>query len=339
MTAVITGSAGFIGHAVAQRLLDSGSAVIGLDSLNDYYDPSLKWARLAQLKGHKNFEFKRLDIADAETLTSVLLDKQPDYVIHLAAQAGVRYSIENPSAYVHSNLVGFANILEACRKLLPKHLVYASSSSVYGSADTVPFSTSDCADAPNSFYAATKRAGEHMAYSYSHLYGIPATGLRLFTVYGPWGRPDMAYYEFTRRILAGQPLHLYGNGKPSRDFTYIDDIVDGIVNTLHEAPQSSASAPHRLFNLGNDQPVTVIEVLRLLERLLGKKARVEHRELPPGDVPRTWADIRESNRLLGYRPKVRISEGLEQFVNWYRDYHRDRRRGWSKDSGSRIMPA
>lgn len=322
MRILVTGCAGFIGHAVATRLLFDGHTVFGLDNLNDYYDPALKRARLSRLESSPFFHFRRVDLANADALGAWFEEAGPETVVHLAAQAGVRYSLVNPNAYVQSNLMGFANLLECCRRRPPRHLVYASSSSVYGASRRVPFALDDPADTPISFYAATKRANEHMAYSYSHLHGIPATGLRLFTVYGPWGRPDMAYYEFTRRMLAGESITLYADGEPQRDFTYIDDIVAGIKAALGRAPARENGVPHRLFNLGNDRPARVRELIALLEGFLGVEARVESRELPPSDVMTTWADIAESRRVLGYEPRIRLEEGLRRFVDWYRDYHK-----------------
>jgi len=322
MRILVTGGAGFIGAALSESLLDDGHAVAGVDNLNDYYDPALKRARLERLEGREGFAFHRLDLADAEALTALIADFQPEIVVNLAAQAGVRYSLVNPRAYVQSNLVGFANLLEACRAHPPAHLVYASSSSVYGASRRIPFALDDPADQPVSFYAATKRANEHMAYCYSHLYGFPATGLRLFTVYGPRGRPDMAYFDFTRRILAGEPLTLFdADGEPRRDFTYIDDILAGIRAVMERPPKGDGGAPHRLFNLGNDSPAGVREMVSLLERFLGREAEIVSKPLPPGDVPETWADISDACRELDYDPSTSLEQGLERFVAWYREFY------------------
>lgn len=320
MRVLVTGAAGFIGHALSMRLLDDGHEVTGLDNLNDYYDPSLKRARLARLDQHDAFAFHETDLADAGALEEAFRSANAGVVVHLAAQAGVRYSLVNPGAYVQSNLVGFANVLECVRRHEPAHLVYASSSSIYGASRRIPFALDDPADEPVSLYAATKRSNELMAHSYSHLFGIPMTGLRFFTVYGPWGRPDMAYFDFTRRILAGEPVRLYGNGEPKRDFTYIDDIVDGVVAALRHVPGGDG-VPHQRYNLGHDQPVRVRDFLSVLERLLGRRADIEDQPLPKGDVPVTWADIDTTRRDLGYDPRTGLEEGLERFVAWFRDYY------------------
>lgn len=320
MRILVTGAAGFIGYALSQRLLDDGHEVTCLDNLNEYYDPALKRARLARLDQHDAFAFHCVDLADAHALDKAFESAEASVVVHLAAQAGVRYSVANPGAYVESNLVGFANVLESVRHHVPAHFVFASSSSVYGASKRVPFATDDAADEPVSLYAATKRAGELMARSYSHLYAIPTTALRFFTVYGPWGRPDMAYFEFTRRILAGEPLTLYGDGEPRRDFTYVDDIVAGVVAALRQVPRGDG-APYKIYNLGHDQPVRIADVLATLEKLLDRRAIVESRPLPPGDVPATWADISEARRDLGYDPETDLEDGLERFVAWYTEYH------------------
>lgn len=319
MRILVTGAAGFIGHALCRRLLDDGHEVTGLDDLNDYYDPALKRARLATLDQDEAFTFGRVDIGNSHALEAAFQSAEANVVVHLAAQAGVRYSLDNPKIYVHSNLVGFANVLECVRHHEPAHFVYASSSSIYGASGRIPFALDDPADRPVSLYAATKRSGELMAYSYSHLYDIPMTGLRFFTAYGPWGRPDMAYFKFTRRILAGEPVTVYGDGEPQRDFTYIEDIIDGVVAAIRHVPGSDG-VPHRLYNLGHDQPVRVKDVLSTLEKLLGRKAKVEMRPLPPGDVPATWADIRAARDELGYDPRTGLEEGLDRFVTWYREY-------------------
>lgn len=318
-TVLVTGHAGFIGAAVAQRLLQAGYRVVGVDNFNDYYDPALKRARVASLAEFPGFSENRIDIADAAALRRVFIETRPDRVIHLAAQAGVRHSLKQPEAYVTSNLVGFANLLECCRHNPVKHLIYASSSSVYGNSK-VPFAVDDRVDEPVSLYAATKRANELLACSYSHLYGIAATGFRFFTVYGPWGRPDMAYYEFTRRMLAGETIELFNHGNCRRDFTFIDDIVEGLMLALDETP-ADRKVPHALYNLGNDNPVALTEFVATLERLLGVKAKT--RLAPPqlGDVEATWADIEATTKRFGWRPRTSLSQGLERFAAWYREYH------------------
>lgn len=320
MRVLVTGHAGFIGNALALELLARDVEVIGADNYNAYYDTALKTARTRRLEGFRHFCEERIDIADAATVDALFARHRPDAVVHLAAQAGVRYSLENPAAYVQSNLVGFANVLEACRQHPVAHLVYASSSSVYGNNRKVPFAVTDRVDAPVSFYAATKKSNELMAHSYSHLYGIAATGFRFFTVYGPWGRPDMAYYEFTRRMLAGIPLRLFNHGNCSRDFTFIDDIVAGLVAALEKPPAESEGAPHALYNLGNDRPVALADFVATLENLLGVQAEKELLPAQPGDVERTWADIAATRERFGYDPKTTIEEGLGRFVAWYRAY-------------------
>lgn len=316
MKILVTGTAGFIGNALARRLLMAGHEVAGFDNYNDYYDVRLKEARMAELRGHPAFHDTRADLADVAALEAVFARHRPVVVVHLAAQAGVRYSLVNPQAYVQSNLVGFANVLEACRRHGTEYLVYASSSSVYGANAKIPFSVEDRVDQPVSLYAATKKANELMAHAYSHIYRIPMTGLRFFTVYGPWGRPDMAYYEFTRRILAGEPIDVFHFGKCRRDFTYIDDILDGVMAAIERRP-----AGHVIYNLGNNRPVELEHFIAVLERLLGRRA--EKRLLPPapGDVPVTYADIAATRTALGFEPKTTIEEGLERFVAWYRRYH------------------
>jgi len=321
MRVLVTGVAGFIGMHVAERLLQNGHAVIGVDNLNDYYDVSLKKARLNQLAGKPDFNFYRTDIADAEALMDIFAREQPERVIHLAAQAGVRYSLEHPEAYVRSNLAGFAHILEACRHHHIQHLLYASSSSVYGANKKSPFSESDSVDHPVSFYAATKKANELMAHSYAHLYGFPCTGLRFFTVYGAWGRPDMAYFSFTRDILAGKPIHIFNHGNMRRDFTYIDDIVDGVLRVLDTQPAADTDgAPHAVMNIGNDHPVRLGDFVDTLESLLGVHAIREMYGMQPGDVVSTHADITVL-RALGYHPSTSLKDGLTVFVNWYRRYY------------------
>jgi UDP-glucuronate 4-epimerase len=333
MRILVTGTAGFIGAALAQRLLARGDTVHGIDNHNSYYDPALKEARLAQFANHPNYSHQRADIADAEAVDQAFAAFQPERVVNLAAQAGVRYSIQNPRAYVQSNLVGFVNILEACRHGGIGHLVYASSSSVYGANRKLPFATSDAVDHPVSLYAASKKANELMAHTYSHLYGLPTTGLRFFTVYGPWGRPDMSPILFADRISRGEPIDVFNHGNHSRDFTYIDDIVEGVVRTLDqpatpdpaydaERPNAETSnAPYRVYNIGNDQPVQLMRFIELLEQNLGRS--VEKRLLPmqPGDVPDTWADVSALRRDVGYAPSTSIEEGVARFAEWYRAYH------------------
>jgi UDP-glucuronate 4-epimerase len=333
MRVLVTGSAGFIGAALAERLLARGDQVHGIDNHNDYYDPSLKEARLARFAQHPNYTHLRGDLADAEVVDRVFHDFQPQRVVNLAAQAGVRYSLKNPHAYVQSNLVGFVNILEACRHHKAEHLVYASSSSVYGANRKLPFAVEDAVDHPVSLYAASKKANELMAHTYSHLYDLPTTGLRFFTVYGPWGRPDMSPILFADRIVRGEPLDVFNHGNHSRDFTYIDDIVEGVIRTLDHVAQpdpaydatlpnpGTSSAPYRLYNIGNDQPVPLLHFIELMERNLGRT--VEKRLLPmqPGDVPDTWADVSALRRDVGYAPNTSIEEGVAKFVAWYRHYH------------------
>jgi len=327
---LLTGVAGFIGFHVAQRLLADGVPVVGVDNVNPYYDVRLKRARLQQLEGRPMFRLHELDIADAAALRRVVEEAAPSVVIHLAAQAGVRWSLDHPEAYVASNLVGFANVLECCRHAQPRHFLYASSSSVYGAQQRTPFRVGDPVGHPVSFYAATKVANEVMAASYSHLYGIPSTGLRFFTVYGPWGRPDMAYYKFTKAILAGEPIDVYASGELLRDFTYVDDVVEGVIRLINRPPPvqavsgSSATHRHRIFNIGNSEPVRVNDFLATLESVLGRRAL--RRELPmqPGDVPATFADVTEIERETGYRPRTSLREGLERFWRWYRGYTPER---------------
>ena len=329
---LVTGAAGFIGFHVCQKLLSEGRHVVGIDNVNDYYDPSLKEARLALLQSKNGFQFQRIGLEDREPHESVVRDFQPEAYVNLAAQAGVRYSIENPSAYVQSNLVGFGNVLEVCRNLNVKHLVYASSSSVYGCNTKMPFSVHDNVDHPISLYAATKKANELMAHSYSHLYGIPTTGLRFFTVYGPWGRPDMALFLFTKAILEGKPIDVFNNGQMKRDFTYVDDIVDGVIATIDHvatpnpawesgAPDpSSSKAPYRLYNIGDDQPVELLRMIEVLEGALGKKAEKRFLPMQAGDVLATWANVDTLTEAVGYRPRTTIEEGIPKFVEWYREY-------------------
>ena len=324
---LVTGAAGFVGFHLSQQLLANGETVIGIDNLNDYYDVSLKQARLEQLFNHKNFQFFQLDLANRSKLDELFTNCKPDVVIHLAAQAGVRYSITHPHAYVDSNLVGFTNILEGCRHAEVQHFVYASSSSVYGANTKIPFAVGDRVDHPVSLYAATKKANELMAYTYSHLYQIPTTGLRFFTVYGPWGRPDMAYFSFTKSILSGKPIKVFNYGKMRRDFTYIDDIVEGIVKVTNKIPQSNLtaekkSAPYKIYNIGNNQPVNLIDFIETLEKHLGVKAQKELLPMQPGDVPETYADIDDLIKDIGFKPKTSLDVGLKHFVDWYRSYYR-----------------
>jgi len=318
---LVTGAAGFIGMHVAERLLKDGYAVTGVDNLNDYYEVSLKQSRLDHLSKETNFDFHWMDIADADALMDVFEQTRPERIIHLAAQAGVRYSLEHPEAYVRSNLAGFAHVLEACRRNGVQHLLYASSSSVYGANKKVPFSESDPVDHPVSFYAATKKANELMAHSYAHLYGIPCTGLRFFTAYGPWGRPDMAYFSFTRDMLADKPIRIFNHGNMARDFTFIDDIVDGVLRVLETLPDADADgARHAVFNIGNDHPVRLGDFVDTLESLLGVRAVREMCDMQPGDVVSTHADI-SSLRALGYHPATSLENGLAVFVDWYRHYY------------------
>jgi len=333
MRILVTGSAGFIGAALAQRLLDRGDEVCGFDNHNDYYDPALKEARLARFADHPNYTHRRADLADAAAVDQAFAAFQPQRVVNLAAQAGVRYSLQNPRAYVQSNLVGFVNVLEACRHGGVQHLVYASSSSVYGANRKMPFALQDAVDHPVSLYAASKKANELMAHTYSHLYGLPTTGLRFFTVYGPWGRPDMSPILFADRISRGQPIDVFNHGHHSRDFTYIDDIVEGVIRTLdhpatpdpdydaeHPDPATS-SAPYRVYNIGNDQPVQLMRFIELLEQHLGRTAEKNLLPMQPGDVADTWADVSALRHDVGYAPSTSIEDGVARFVAWYRAYY------------------
>ena len=333
MKVLVTGAAGFIGAALSRRLLDRGDEVVGVDNLNDYYDPALKHARLAQLTPYPNFTDVRLDIADRAGIGELFDRAKPQRVVNLAAQAGVRYSLVNPYAYVETNLVGFTNILEGCRHHEVDHLVYASSSSVYGANTNLPFSVHDNVDHPVSLYAATKKANELMAHTYSHLYGLPTTGLRFFTVYGPWGRPDMALFLFTRNILAGKPIDVFNYGNHRRDFTYVDDIVEGVIRVLDrpaeanpdwsgDRPDSATSyAPYRLYNIGNNNTVELRRYIEVLEDCLGKKAERNLLPLQPGDVPDTFANVDDLVRDFDYRPSTPIEVGVQRFVDWYLDYY------------------
>lgn len=334
MSILVTGAAGFIGFHVSKRLLSKGYHVIGIDNLNKYYDVRLKRDRLSLLKENNNFTFYQIDLADSEKLHDVFNKEKINIVINLAAQAGVRYSLYNPYSYIHSNLVGFLNILEACRHYPVDHLLFASSSSVYGANSNIPFSTKDNVDHPVSLYAATKKSNELMAHTYSHLFQIPTTGLRFFTVYGPWGRPDMAYYSFTRSILEGNPIKVFNNGDMRRDFTYIDDIVEGIIGLLDHPPAnnikwdplspdpSSSNAPYKIYNIGNNSPVTLINFIRTLEETIGKQAILQLYPMQLGDVKETYADITDLYEAIGFQPKTSIDEGLTEFVKWFKEYYR-----------------
>jgi UDP-glucuronate 4-epimerase len=330
---LVTGVAGFIGYHVARVLLDRGATVVGVDNLNAYYDPGLKEARLSHLSGYPKFSFHKFDLADRERTAQLFRDARPDRVIHLAAQAGVRYSLENPQSYIDSNLVAFGNILEGCRHGGVRHLTYASSSSVYGANTLMPFSVHHNVDHPVSLYAATKKANELMAHSYSHLYRLPTTGLRFFTVYGPWGRPDMALFKFTKAILNGEPIDVYNNGHMRRDFTYVDDVVEGVVRVAMRiaAPNpawsgktpdpGSSTAPYRIYNIGRSEPVDLLEMIRVLETALGRQAEKRLLPMQPGDVPETSADVDDLERDIGYRPETPLEQGIQQFVTWYRAYY------------------
>ena len=334
MRVLVTGTAGFIGSALALSLLERGDDVIGIDNVNDYYDVNLKWARLERLKNYRSFTDIRCHLEDREAVATAFQRYEPQRVVNLAAQAGVRYSLENPHAYISANVVGFTNILEGCRHNRVEHLVYASSSSVYGANKNMPFSVHQSVDHPVSLYAATKKANELMAHTYSHLYRLPTTGLRFFTVYGPWGRPDMSLFLFTHNILTGQPIQVFNHGQHKRDFTYIDDIVAGVVRTLDhvaepnpkwdasEPDAATSSAPYRLYNIGNNRPVDLIHYIDVIEQCVGKKAQKEMLPLQPGDVPDTYADIDDLIEAVQYRPCTPIEEGVANFVAWYRDYYR-----------------
>jgi UDP-glucuronate 4-epimerase len=334
MKFLVTGAAGFIGFHTSQYLLGRGDTVIGIDNLNDYYDPSLKEARLLKLQNSNKFKFHKIDIIDKVQIDNVFKTESPDYVIHLAAQAGVRYSLENPYAYIDSNITGFMNILEACRYHPVKHLVFASSSSVYGANTLMPFSVNHNVDHPLSIYAATKKSNELMAHTYSHLYGIPVSGLRFFTVYGPWGRPDMALFIFTRKILNGEPIDVFNNGQHKRDFTYIDDIVEGVVRVSDNVATSNpdwdsdnpdpatSKAPYRLYNIGNNSPVELMYFIEQIEKNLNKKADINYLPLQAGDVPETYADVDALTDYVGYSPSTTIESGIENFIKWYKDYYK-----------------
>ena len=331
---LLTGAAGFIGFNLSKKLLDDSYQIIGIDNLNDYYDPSLKQSRLEILGKYNNFSFHKVDLKDKAEVDHIFEIYQPTHVINLAAQAGVRYSIENPYAYVDSNLIGFVNILEACRNYPVEHLLYASSSSVYGGNKVAPFSTNHNVDHPVSLYAATKKSNELMAHTYSHLYGIPTTGLRFFTVYGPFGRPDMAYFSFTKDILAGKPIKVFNHGKMERDFTYIDDIVEGIVKLIDKAPiankewdeskddLSTSFAPYKIYNIGNNNPVPLMRFINALESALGREAEKIYMDMQPGDVHRTYADVSDLERDINFKPSTSIEDGLTKFIKWYEEYYK-----------------
>jgi len=331
---LVTGSAGFIGFHVSQRLLKDGYPVIGIDNLNDYYDVNLKKSRLAHLKKNPYFQFIKMDIAERQQMSSLFEKEKPEIVVHLAAQAGVRYSLINPYAYLESNLAGFLNILEGCRHNKCKHLVFASSSSVYGANTRMPFSIHHNVDHPVSLYAATKKANELMAHTYACLYNLPCTGLRFFTVYGPWGRPDMALFLFTKAILEDRPIDVYNDGKMQRDFTYIKDIVEGIFKVIHKTPEpapnwngdypdpATSFASYKIYNIGNNNPVELLEFINVLEKQLGKKAKMNLLPIQPGDVPKTYADIDDLMKDVNFRPSTSIEDGIRHFVTWYREYYK-----------------
>jgi UDP-glucuronate 4-epimerase len=331
---LVTGAAGFLGFHVVRRLLDSGRTVVGVDNLSPYYDPALKQARLKQLGNAERFRFVKIDLADREATAKLFAVERYPSVVHLAAQAGVRYSLIDPHAYVDANIVAFMNLLEGCRRSACRHLLFASSSSVYGANTRLPFRTTDNVDHPLSLYGASKKANELMAHSYAHLFDLPTTGLRFFTVYGPWGRPDMAIWMFTKSILEGRPIQLFNHGKMRRDFTYIDDVVESVVRLIDrppagdpnwsgEAPDPArSSAPWRIYNVGNNQPAEVMDMVALIEQAVGKSAKREFLPMQPGDVPETYADVDDLMRDVGFRPSTPLAEGIRRFVAWYRDYHR-----------------
>jgi UDP-glucuronate 4-epimerase len=333
MKVLVTGVAGFIGSFTAQRLLDRDDEVIGIDNLNDYYDVSLKQARLARLEGRDGFTFVKVDVADRAAMDALFQSHRPERVVHLAAQAGVRYSLENPQAYLDANITGFLNVLENVRSFDTEHLVYASTSSVYGTNTSMPFSVHDNVDHPVSLYAVTKKSNELMAHTYSHLFGIPCSGLRFFTVYGPWGRPDMALFKFTSNILAGEPIDVFNYGNHTRDFTYVEDIVEGVIRVLDRPAESnpewsadrpepdSSSAPYRLYNIGSNNPVNLMRYIEVLEETLGIEAKKNYLPLQPGDVPDTFADVTDLMRDVGYKPSTPIEDGIRCFVAWYKDYY------------------
>jgi UDP-glucuronate 4-epimerase len=334
MNVLVTGAAGFIGYSLSDRLLDAGYTVYGIDNLNDYYDVTLKQARLARLEKKPGFTFQKLDLADRQNMAALFETRAFDCVVNLAAQAGVRHSIDNPAAYVDSNLAGFVNVLEGCRHSKVQHLVYASSSSVYGLNTHMPFSVHQNVDHPISLYAASKKANELMAHTYSYLYNLPCTGLRFFTVYGPWGRPDMALFLFTRAMLNNESITVFNHGDMQRDFTYIDDIVEGVIRVMNRIPQadpewssdrpdpSSSCVPYRLYNIGNNQPVALMDFIKAIETALGKKAVIEYLPLQPGDVPATYADVADLMADTGFKPATPVPDGIQKFVDWYREYYK-----------------
>jgi UDP-glucuronate 4-epimerase len=333
MRVFLTGAAGFIGYHTAVRLIERGDEVIGFDNLNPYYDVSLKEARLARLMDRKGFRFIKADLADRTTVDATFAAEKPERVVHLAAQAGVRYSLDHPHAYIEANITGFLHVLEGCRHHGVEHLVFASSSSVYGANRKMPFKVSDNVDHPVSLYGATKKANELMAHTYAHLFGLPVTGLRFFTVYGPWGRPDMSLFGFTRNIFEGRPIQVYNFGHHSRDFTYVDDVVEGVVRTLdqvatpnpdwrgEEPDPATSSAPYRIYNIGNHRPVALLDYIALIEKEVGRKAILELVPAQPGDVPETYADVEALSKAIGFEPSTPIEEGIRRFVAWYRDYY------------------
>ena len=334
MSILVTGSAGFIGFYLAKRLLKSGNKVIGIDNINDYYSTSLKLSRLKILKKYSNYKHFKIDITNEKKISEIFQNFKPRKVINLAAQAGVRYSLENPSAYINSNLVGFSNILENCRNYKVKHLVYASSSSIYGANTSVPYSVQQNTNHPLSLYAATKKSNELMAHSYSNLYKIPTTGLRFFTVYGPWDRPDMALQKFALKIIKGEKIKIFNNGNHKRDFTFIDDIVESIIRVLNKPAKpdsswsgknpnpSTSNAPWRIYNIGNNKPIKLMNYINALEIALGKKAKTEFISIQPGDVPNTWANVDELERQFNYKPNTSIEQGIHKFVNWFKNYYK-----------------
>jgi UDP-glucuronate 4-epimerase len=335
MRYLVTGAAGFIGFHTSKQLLEAGHEVIGLDNVNDYYDPRIKYDRLSLLEAHQNFDFHKRDLVEGDFITELVTDNRPDRVIHLAAQAGVRYSIDNPQAYVQSNIVGFLNILEACKKAQTPHLTYASSSSVYGANTAMPFSIHQNVDHPLALYGATKKANELMAHSYSNLYELPTTGLRFFTVYGPYGRPDMALFMFTRNIIEGKPIDVFNYGNHRRDFTYVDDIVEGVIRTMdntatandtwdsNEPDPGTSKAPYRIYNIGNQEPIELMRYIEVIEDCLGKKAEKNLLPLQAGDVPDTYADASDLMNDVGYKPSTPIETGVKNFVDWYLEYYKD----------------
>lgn len=334
MKVILTGAAGFIGFHLSKRLLNDSYQVIGIDNLNNYYDPKLKQSRLEILNHYNNFKFHKVDLKNKIDMDDIFKTYRPAYVINMAAQAGVRYSIKSTYAYLDSNILGFINLLESCRKHPIKHLIYASSSSVYGGNKIIPFSTRHSVDHPISLYASTKKSNELMAHTYSHLYGIPTTGLRFFTVYGPWGRPDMAYYSFTKNILIGDPIRVFNHGNMERDFTYIDDIIEGIIRLINKIPVanedwneskddiSTSFAPYKIYNIGNNKPVSLMEFINILESILGIKAKKIYMDMQPGDVHRTYADVYDLEKDVDFKPATSIKEGLKKFVDWYREYYK-----------------